>query len=284
MTKTKVELGIVQETLLITLWARATELLQPDPIIHDPKSAEIMAAIDYDFTKFTNSKKSQIGCCLRGLILDNWVRDYLRQYPEGIIVEIGTGLNTRFERVDNGQVRWFDLDLPDAILLRKQFFAETERRQLITASCLNTDYLYQIREIQKQLELSDKPILFVAEGVLMYLSEQQVKLLFANLLQVFPGCRIAFDSTSSLMVKNQKRHDSLKHTSAKFDWSISNIRKIQKWDSRYQILEVCTFADLPAKYLRRYSFVLRFLWRYVPILRDSYRLSLLQLGESSTNQ
>ncbi len=278
MTKAKVELGIVQETLLIPLWARATELLQPDPIIIDRKSAEIMAAIDYDFTKFTNSKDSQRGCCLRGLILDNWVRDYLREYPEGIVVEIGAGLNTRFERVDNGQVRWFDLDLPDAIALRKQFFTDTERRQLITGSCLDTDYLFQVREIQKQLELNDKPILFVAEGVLMYLSEQQVQLLFANLLQVFPGCRIAFDSTSSLMVKNQKRHDSLKHTNAKFDWSISDIRKIPEWDSRYQILEVCTFADLPAKYLRRYSPILRFLFKYVPILRDSYRLSLFRLG------
>ncbi|NJR16590.1 MAG: class I SAM-dependent methyltransferase [Calothrix sp. CSU_2_0] len=278
MTKTKVELGVVQETLLITLWARATELLQPDPIICDRKSAEILAAIDYDFSKFSNSKNSQIGCCLRGLILDNWVRDYLQEYPQGIVVEIGAGLNTRFERVDNGTVRWFDLDLPDAIALRKQFFTETERCQIITSSCLDTDYLYQVKEIQKQLQFSDKPILFVAEGVLMYLSEQQVKLLFANLLQVFPGCRIAFDSMSSLMVKNQKRHDSLKHTSAKFDWSISNIRKIQEWDSRYQILEVCIFADLPAQYLRRYPYIQRFVFRYMPILRDSYRLSLLQLG------
>ncbi|MEC4817326.1 MAG: hypothetical protein SAK29_29250 [Scytonema sp. PMC 1069.18] len=49
MTKTKVHLGIVQETLLITLLERSTELQQPDPIIYDPKSAEIVAAIDDDF-------------------------------------------------------------------------------------------------------------------------------------------------------------------------------------------------------------------------------------------
>ncbi|MEG3847795.1 hypothetical protein QT971_12285 [Microcoleus sp. herbarium19] len=40
----------------------------------------------------------------------------------GIIVEIGCGLNTRFERVDNGQVRWFDLDMPDSIAVRKKYF------------------------------------------------------------------------------------------------------------------------------------------------------------------
>ena len=118
MTKTKVDLGIVQETLLIPLWARAAELQQPDPIICNSKSAEILEAIDYDFDKFATAKNSQIGNCLRGLILGNWVRTYLKEYPQGLIVEIGAGLNTRFERVDNGKVRWFDLDLPAKYLQR----------------------------------------------------------------------------------------------------------------------------------------------------------------------
>jgi O-methyltransferase involved in polyketide biosynthesis len=59
--------------------------------------------------------------------------------------------------------------------------------------------------------------MFLADGVLMYLSEQQVKLLFANLLQEFAGSLFAFDLMSPLMVKNQKDHESLKYTSAKFD-------------------------------------------------------------------
>lgn len=124
MTKTKVNLGVVQETLLIPLWARAAEIKQADPIIVDPKSAEILEAIDYDFDKFATANNSQIGACLRGMLIDNWVRAYLQKHPQGSVVDIGTGLNTRFERVDNGKVRWFDLDLPDVMALRKQFFAE----------------------------------------------------------------------------------------------------------------------------------------------------------------
>lgn len=175
MTKTKVNLGVIQETLLITLWARATEIKQSDPIIVDPKSAEILQAIDYDFDKFVNAKNSQAGTCLRGMILDNWIRNYLEQYPQGTVVEIGAGLNTRFERVDNGQVRWFDLDLPDVMELRKQFFQETERRRLITASCLDTDWFEYVKAVSVQL------CIFVAEGVLMYLNEKQVQQLFTNL-------------------------------------------------------------------------------------------------------
>lgn len=89
MNKTKVNLGIIQETLLIPLWARACELKAADPIIVDPKSSEVIAAIDYEFDKFTTAKFYQIGCCLH---------------------------------------------LPDVMVLRRQFFEETERRHLIAAS------------------------------------------------------------------------------------------------------------------------------------------------------
>lgn len=136
MTKTKVDLGVIQETLLITLWVRAVELQQADPIICDLKSAKILEAINYNFDKFATANNSQIGTCLGGMILDNWVGTYLKQHPQGSVVEIGAGLNTRFERVDNGELRWFDLDLPDSMKLRKQFFKETERRKFITASAL----------------------------------------------------------------------------------------------------------------------------------------------------
>ena len=50
MNKTKVHLGIIQETLLILLWARASELQAADPIIIvAPKSSEIIAVNTYQF-------------------------------------------------------------------------------------------------------------------------------------------------------------------------------------------------------------------------------------------
>ncbi|WP_416233559.1 class I SAM-dependent methyltransferase [Cronbergia sp. UHCC 0137] len=269
MMKTKVNLGIIQETLLIPLWARAAELQQQNPIIIDPKSAEILESIDYNFDKFATSQDSQVGCCIRGMILDNWVRNYLEKYPQCTVIEIGAGLNTRFERVDNGKVRWFDLDLPDSMAVRKQFFTETERRRFITASALDTDWIAEVKSV------SNEPCLFVAEGVLMYLSEVQVKELFANLLEHFPSSSFVFDSMSPFMVKNQKHHDSIKYTSAKFDWGIADIHLIEKWNPRYQVAEVFRFTNLSSQYLQRFSLKTRF-FCYVPFLQDFYRLALVQ--------
>ncbi len=201
MTK-KAALGTIQETLLIPLWAKAFEIEWSAP-----KSAEIMAALDHDFDKFSHAKSSQVGCCLQELIFDNWVRQFLEQNPQATIIEIGAGLNTRFERVDNGQVYWFDLDLPDVIEIRQPFFQSSNRRQFIAASALDTDWIAQVKAT------SNAPYLFIGEGVLMYLSEAQVKKLFADLMQYFPGALFAFDSMSSLianlMAKNQQRHDTM---------------------------------------------------------------------------
>ncbi len=37
-------------------------------------------------------------------------------------------MDTTFERIDNGRVYWYDLDLPDVIKLRKEFILENDRR------------------------------------------------------------------------------------------------------------------------------------------------------------
>ena len=272
MSKQQIQLGTVQETLLITLWARATEASQPDPILVDNKSVEIVSQIDYDFAKLAQSKSSQVGVCLRGQTLDTWVKEFLSGHPDGVVVEIGAGLNTRFERVDNGRVQWFDLDLPDSMALRRQFFVDADRQHSISASVLDDTWIDPVRQAA-----IDKAVIFVAEGVLMYLNEAQVKQLFATLLDRFPGCLFVFDSMSSLMVKNQKQHDAMKLFEARFDWSIADIYTLSDWNPQYRVLKTIKMSDLPRPYLKRMSLFNRLLMIFPPI-GNAYRLALTQLG------
>jgi NADPH-dependent ferric siderophore reductase len=58
----------------------------------------------------------------------------MADHPAGTVVEVGAGLNTRFERLDNGTIHWVDLDLPDTMDLRRTFFSETDRRRMVAAS------------------------------------------------------------------------------------------------------------------------------------------------------
>src|SRR5580704_1037709 len=161
--KRQVRLGAVQQTLFIPLAARAKQTRRKHPVLRDPKAGELEQSIDYDAAKYGRGAGGSV-TVLRTAIIDFWVRGFLAAHPAGTVVEIGTGLNTRFERVDNGQVHWFDLDLPDTIDLRRAFFADTGRRRMVAASVLDEDWLPVVAQ-------SRGPYFFVAEGVLVYLPE-----------------------------------------------------------------------------------------------------------------
>ncbi|MEV5387680.1 class I SAM-dependent methyltransferase [Streptomyces sp. NPDC052721] len=132
-TEHGVRLGTVQETLLIPLYGRAVDNRKPDAILRDTRAEEIVASIDYDFARF-DGLPSLTGAVLGTALFDRWVAEFLTEHPSGTVVELGTGLDTRYERVGNGRARWFELDLPDVIDLRRSFFTDTPRRTTIAAS------------------------------------------------------------------------------------------------------------------------------------------------------
>ena len=95
------------------------------------------------------------------------------------MVNIGCGLDTRFPRVDNGQVLWFDLDLPEAITLRRKFFEETERHRFISCSALDPAWAEAVPK--------GRPTLFVIEGLSFYFTEDANKAMLKIIQDNFPG-------------------------------------------------------------------------------------------------
>ena len=200
----KVELGVIQETLFIPLVARARETRRRRPVLRDPKAAEILASVDYDTKKYGRGWGGGV-TVLRTAILDCWASDFLAEHPDGTVVEIGTGLNSRFDRVGNDQVHWIDLDLPDTIDLRRRFFADSGRRRMVAASVLDQDWAPVVAD-------SPGPYLFVAEGVLAYLD--QAPQVVSRIAGSFPGALIAFDTYSQRMLEQQHKMAARKNMDA----------------------------------------------------------------------
>src|ERR1700739_524048 len=159
------ELGDVQRTLFFPLLARARETGRKRPLLRDDKAVELTRAIDFDPATHDQGFLG-FNVLIRTLILDWWVSRFLAAHPAGTVVELGTGLNTRFERTDNGSVHWIDLDLPDTIELRRRYFADTDRRRMLAASLLDEDWLLEVGKLPG-------PYFFVSDGVLVYLREAE---------------------------------------------------------------------------------------------------------------
>lgn len=242
MADISVQLGDVQETLLATLYARAVETGKKRGLLRDETAARMVARIDYDFTRFGRSPML-LGSVLRTLILDEWVREFLDANPGGTVVEIGAGLNTRFERLDNGRVHWVDLDLPDAMALRRRFFTECDRRKLVGASVLEEDWPDAVRALPG-------PYFFVAEGVLLYFPPAQVRLALAGLARHFPGAGLAFDTAGRWLVDNQDAPVFEKNVTASFRWSCDDPTVIGEWGLGLRHRDSRTLLQLPKRLAR----------------------------------
>ncbi|SOJ57553.1 hypothetical protein MSIMFB_05031 [Mycobacterium simulans] len=272
MSGTVPDLGEIQETLLIPLYARACDAVARRPVLDDRRARELVDAIDYEFTRFGGSSLS--GSVYRSSIFDGWAAQFLRNYPAGTVVELGTGLNTRFDRLDNGQVHWFDLDLPDVIALRRRFFRDSERCKMLGCSVLDTEWFDVVAG-------SPGPYLFLSEAVLLYFSGDDARRVLAQLSQRFPGALIAFDTAGERMVANQDRNRSLAQVKARLRWICEDPRDLESCG--LELLDTRTLATPQSEIAkswppqRRYG--MRLLARLVPSMVNTYKFNLFKLGE-----
>jgi O-methyltransferase involved in polyketide biosynthesis len=248
-TSVKVTLTPEQETLLITLYAKA----QPDnPLFFDPMAQEILNQVDYDFTRLHVPFKTTVLVCQRAKKMDIVTRDFLDEHPGGVVLQLGCGLDSRFLRLDDGRVDWYDLDMPPVVELRHKFFAETEHYHMIATSVTDLEWVDKIAA-------GGRAVLVVAEGLLMYLSEADVRRLVLRLHEAFPGCRLIADVFSRLAARSATSHPSLKYTGATLGWGIDDPYELETWTPGIRLLEEWYFTDDPD--LTRLNFGYRLAYR-----------------------
>ena len=232
----KINLNNISETMLITLYMRATDSKSLKPILNDKKSLEILSQIDYDFSKFKNAWTSYYGVLSRAKVMDNEVRKFIEKYPDCVIVSIGCGLDTRFLRIDNGKIRWYNLDLPEVIEKRKLFFEPNERVTNIPKSAFDSAWTNEI-------ELDGKKLLIISEGVLMYFEEQKIKQFLEILTNNFNSFEAHFDLIYKGTVKLNDKHDALKNMKAKFIWGVKDGSEIIKLNPKLKQIGLINFTD-----------------------------------------
>jgi O-methyltransferase involved in polyketide biosynthesis len=269
----RVTLGPAQETLLIPLYGRAVESRKPGGLLSDPRAVEMVEAIDYDFTPFDGTR-SLFGSVLRTLIFDGWVAAFLAEHPEGTVVEVGCGLNTRFERLDNDTLHWIDLDLPDVVELRRRFFADTDRRTTIAASVLDEAWVEEVRQ-------RPGPYFFAAEASILYLSPPDVEAALGLIAGNFPGSHLALDTWGSWILDHQDRHDTLKNMDARLTWACDDPAELEQLGLGLRLAESRTFARIPKAIRSRMPWSQRLMFaaagRVLPQVR-AYRLNHLTIA------
>ena len=238
--KLKIDLGEVQKTLLIPLWARAKESERRNPLIRDAHACELVDQLDYDFESVIGRmpRVAVLNCVVRARHIDAMLLDILKEFPDAVIVNIGAGLDTTFQRIDNGRIFWYDLDLPDTMDLRKRLIPEGDRNRMIAKSVFDRSWFDEIKVRRTKM-------VFIAAGVLVYLQQEDIKALFLDLMREFPGSEIIFEIYSKLLLWLRRRavekREGRPDLVAPFRWGIGSAGRISKWKKGIEVLDEFPF-------------------------------------------
>ena len=270
---TNQNLSGVAETLLLPLYIRAMESQRPDALIKDDKAVAVINKLNPDSSwikKMRIDEDDKVGLVLRNREFDRYVRDFLARYSEAVVLHIGCGLDSRFERVDNGTVQWYDLDLPEVIELRRKLIGEEgARHHFLSCSVFDSAWLNTV-SVHRQ-----RPFLFLAEGVLVYFEEAQVKSLFLALRDHFPGAELVCDAFSPYMVWLNNLRIAHTKIGARYHWGLKRGKDVEKWGDGIYLLDEWFYFSRPEPRLAHARWM-----RYIPPFAKASGIFHYRLGKT----
>jgi O-methyltransferase involved in polyketide biosynthesis len=114
-----------------------------------------------------------------------------------------------------------------------------------------------------EVENEGKPVLLIAEGLFMYFTEKELRLLFKQLLERFPGAELLFEMLAPILVGRSKRHESVKKIdNVEFKWGLIDARDVARWHPNIEYVEEWDYYDYFKKRWRWFRPIAR-----LPVLR-----------------
>ena len=178
----------LERTLFLPLWGRWSFALQAGTAVH-PVDKALLGRFPFERSAFERSMGNYgaLAFGLRAQWFDARIRGFLHRFPECQVVNLGAGLDTIFERVDNERCSGISIDRPAVTALRRELLPANPRHTQVAASIHETEWLTLVNH--------QNPVVFLLSGVSMYLADEELRALFHRLSR-FPVAEVLFDAYS----------------------------------------------------------------------------------------
>ena len=195
-------LGVVEDTLFVPMLGRIYASEHCPQILYDKKASELKNKLPSDLIE--QKKQNQytlLASASRSANMDRFIRSFLERRPNGVIVQLGCGLETTYYRCDNGRTRWYAVDLPHVIEYRRGLLPEPEREFYISGDAFTKEWIKKVCN-----DVLNAPILVTAGGLFHYFEEHKVIALLRMLGQ-FGNMEVVFDTVNKKgMAMMQKKY------------------------------------------------------------------------------
>lgn len=229
----------VANTLFIPLTMKAVENRKSNGLFHDHQADELVTQFGIDLPDMNQlmNAGTQLGTVARVKSLDDRTANFIRQHENALVVTIGCGMDNRLLRLNAAHTHALNIDLPEVLNIRKQYVTE------ISSLVINKDFsIFSTGWVNfiKQ-RYGNCPVIFIAEGVLMYFTEQQVTTIIDLLKTNFCCSEFWFDSSSQAANDIMNQRQDFKKLGVSFKWSLDNPESLQ--DNRFQLIESVAIMD-----------------------------------------
>lgn len=234
--KVSIDLTGPAQTMLMTLYLKALDADFEHPVLGDTFAKEAIERIDYDWSDLGVSGKWAPLVTVRTAQYDIWAKQFLAAHGPCTVVHLGCGLDSRVFRVDPGpDVQWYDVDFPGVIELREQIYPSRPNYHLLPTPATELSWLDQIP--------ADKPLLFLAEGISMYLTEQEGIALLRRVVERFPSGELQIDFYNWVAIRSQKTQTLVRKTGSTLYWAVNSPEDVLSQVPGIRLLASATLFD-----------------------------------------
>lgn len=258
--------------MLTTLYCKARDAGSKQPVLGDRFARETVDRIDFDWDGLKVADRWTPLVTVRTAQYDIWAAQFLAAHPGATVIHLGCGLDSRVFRLDpHPDVQWYDVDYPDVIALRKRLYPTRPSYHLVATSATDPSWLDEIPV--------DGPVLLLAEGISMYLTETDGIALLQHVVDRFGAGEIQIDFYNWLTVRSQRTHKLQRQSGSTLHWAVNGPADILDQVAELRLLAAETFFDTPT--FRRTSAGFRMagrLVRVVPPLRRALQYHRYAFG------
>lgn len=257
-------------SFLLTLYGKAYESKTINPILKDIEAERIVEELN-ETLKNTEEKLLRrlvdgkirkdlaIHLAIRAKKYDEYAVEFLERNPEGIIVNLGCGLDSRYHRISGVAKCFYDLDLPEVIEIKKMLVKENENYHMIESSIFDEEWIIALKNMEK-------PVLLLAEGLFMYLPEFDIKKLFGLIGRNLDTTEIVFETVDKSYTKGMKKklvefklHRELGlEKGTTYNFGIEYPNELELWSSNIEFVEEWSYFDSNEKKLGWQRFLGKF--------------------------
>lgn len=210
------------KTLFIPLYGKA--LMSREGIFEDSTAERIVKTEAENLKTVDTSRKLAIYMAMRAKQYDE-LADQFAEASESIIIHLGCGLDSRINRVRSKPKKWYDLDFPDVIELRRKYYEENVHYAMLSSSA--TDYSWL-----DSVDYSNENVLVLAEGLSMYLSEKDIKNLIERFRSKFNKTLFVFDAYSTFASKMSRYKNPINNVDAKIDFAMDDPKLLENSNAK----------------------------------------------------